>query len=123
MLIQGAQDRARKAGRWARFWQVADISLGWTAAVLATIAGALGLGQIVGREGAAILALSAAGLVAGNQFLGSGARYERNRKRRNAFQALACDARLAEAQAGERPAGGLDKVVDKLLQRQVAIND
>jgi hypothetical protein len=123
ILIQCAEDRARKANRWARFWQVADISLGWAAAVLATIAGALGLGQIVGREGAAILALSAAGLVAGNQYLGSGVRYERNRKRRNAFQALACDARLAEAKAGEPPAAGLDEEVDKLLQRQVAIND
>jgi len=34
-----------------------DASLGWSAAVPAAVAGALGLGQIVGREGAAILVL------------------------------------------------------------------
>ena len=77
-LIESAERRARTLNRWARFWQIADVSLGWSAAVLAAVAGALGLGQIVDREGAAILALSAAALVAGNQYLGSGVRYERN---------------------------------------------
>jgi hypothetical protein len=123
ILIQHAEKRARTARLWARFWQVADLSLGWSAAVLAAVAGALGLGEIVGREGAAILALSAAALVAGNQFLSSGARYERNRKRLYAFEALACDARLEEAKAGNQPAPGLDKIMDKLLRRQIAIND
>jgi hypothetical protein len=83
-LIKRAENRAREFNIWAKCWQIADLGLGWTAAVLATVAGALGLGQIVGREGAAILALSAAGLVAGNQFLSSRERYERNRRRRNA---------------------------------------
>jgi hypothetical protein len=123
ILIKRAEKRAGAAKFWARFWQIADLGLGWSAAVLAAAAGALGLGEIVGREGAAILALSAAALVAGNQFLGSSARYERNRKRRYAFEALACDARLEEAKAGDPPARGLDKIVDRFLQRQIAIND
>jgi hypothetical protein len=128
-LIGDAEKRARTLQGWARFWQIADLGLGWSAAVLATVAGALGLGEIVGREGAAILALSAAGLVAGNQYLGSGARYERNRRRRYAFEALACDARLEEAKALEKAKAGdprppsLDEVVQELLRRQVAIKD
>jgi hypothetical protein len=122
-LIGSAERRARTLNRWARFWQIADVSLGWSAAVLAAVAGALGLGQVVGREGAAILALSAAALVAGNQYLGSGVRYERNRRRRNAYEALACDARLEEAKAKEQRLSDLDKVVRELLRRQVAIKD
>jgi hypothetical protein len=96
-VIESAEHRARAVNRRAKFWQIVDVTLGWSAAVLAAVAGALGLGQIVGREGAAILALSAAGLVAGNQYLGSSLRYESNRRRRNAYEALACDARLEEA--------------------------
>jgi hypothetical protein len=122
-LIGSAERRARTLNRWARFWQIADVSLGWSAAVLAAVAGALGLGQVVGREGAAILALSAAALVAGNQYLGSGVRYERNRRRRNAYEALACDARLEEAKAKEQRLSDLDEVVRELLRRQVAIKD
>jgi hypothetical protein len=56
-LIESAECSARALNRWAKFWQIADVSLGWSAAVLAAVAGALGLGQIVGREGAAILVL------------------------------------------------------------------
>jgi hypothetical protein len=67
-LIESADRRARAVSRWEKFWQIADVALGWSAAVLAGVAGALGLGQIVGREGAAVLALSAAGLVVGNQY-------------------------------------------------------
>jgi hypothetical protein len=122
-LIESAERRARVFSRWARFWEIADVSLGWSAAVLATTAGALGLGQIVSREGAAILALSAAGLVAGNQYLSSGVRYETNRRRRSAFEALACDARLEEARARDQGISDLDQVVRELLWRQVAIMD
>jgi hypothetical protein len=122
-LIESSERRSRALNRWARFWQIADVSLGWSAAVLAAVAGALGLGQIVGREGAAILALSAAGLIAGNQYLGSGVRYERNRRRRNAYEALACDARLEEAKAKEQHRSDLDEAVHELLRRQVAIKD
>ena len=104
-------------------WQIADVSLGWSATVLAAVAGALGLGQIAGREGAAILALSAAGLIAGNQYLGSGARYDRNIRRRNAYEALARDARLEEAKAKEQRISDLDEVLHELLRRRVAIKD
>lgn len=65
-LIESAEHSSRALNRWAKFWQIADVSLGWSAAVLAAVSGALGLGQIVGREGAALLALGAAGLIAGN---------------------------------------------------------
>lgn len=122
-LIESAEGSARALNRWAKFWQIADVSLGWSATVLAAVAGALGLGQIVGREGAAILALSAAGLIAGNQYLGSGARYDRNIRRRNAYEALARDARLEEAKAKEQRISDLDEVLHELLRRRVAIKD
>jgi hypothetical protein len=122
-LIESAERSSRALNRWARFWQIADVSLGWSAAVLAAVAGALGLGQIVGREGAALLALGAAGLIAGNQYLGSGLSFERNRRRRNAYQALACDGRLEEAKAKEKRLSDLDEVMRALLARQVAIRD
>ena len=122
-LIESAEGSARALDKWAKCWQIADVSLGWSATVLAAVAGALGLGQIVGREGAAILALSAAGLIAGNQYLGSGARYGRNIRRRNAYEALARDARLEEAKAKEQRISDLDEVLHELLRRQVAIKD
>jgi hypothetical protein len=122
-LIDSAEGSARALNRWAKFWHIADVSLGWSAAVLAAVAGALGLGQIVGREGAAVLALSAAGLIAGNQYLGSGARYESNIRRRNAYEALARDARLEEVKAKEQHISDLDEVLHELLRRQVAIKD
>jgi hypothetical protein len=122
-LIESAERRARTVNRWAKFWQITDVGLGWSAAVLAALAGALGLGQIVGREGAAILALCAAGLAAGNQYLGSRMRYEKNRRRGNAYEALASDARLEEARAKEKRVQDLDEVVRELLRRQVTIKD
>jgi hypothetical protein len=122
-LIESAEGSARALDRWAKFWQIAEASLGWSAAVLAAIAGALGLGQIVGREGAAILALSAAGLIAGNQYLGSAGRYEKDIRRRNAYEALARDARLEEAMAKEQRISDLDVVLRGLLRRRVAIKD
>ena len=122
-LIESAEGSARALNRWAKFWQIAEVSLGWSAAVLAAIAGALGLGQIVGREGAAILALSAAGLIAGNQYLGGAGRYERDIRRRNAYEALARDARLEEAIAKEQRISDVDEVLRELLRRRVAIKD
>src|SRR3984957_1782536 len=121
--LESAERSARALNRWAKFWQIADVSLGWSAAVLAAVAGALGLGQIVGREGAAILAPGAAGLIAGNQYLGTGTRFELDRRRRNAYEALACDARLEEAKAKEKRPSDLDDVMRALLQRLVAIKE
>jgi hypothetical protein len=69
------------------------------------------------------MALSTAGLIAGNYYLGSAARYEQNRRRRNAYQALAADARLAEAKANEQRLPDLDDVLHTLLLRQIAIKD
>jgi hypothetical protein len=123
LLIESAEHSAAAVNRWERLWQAADVGLGWSAAVLAAVAGALGLGQVVGRTGAAIMALSTAGLIAGNYYLGSAARYEQNRRRRNAYQALAADARLAEAKANEQRLPDLDDVLHTLLLRQIAIKD
>ena len=102
LLIESAERSAIAVNRWAKLWQLADVGLGWSAAVLAAVAGALGLGQVVGRAGAAIMALSSAALIAGNQYLNSGVRFEQNRRRRIAYEALASDARLAEAKAHEQ---------------------
>jgi hypothetical protein len=122
-LITLAENRGGKAGRWASIWQRVDIVSGLMAAVLAAIAGAAALASVAGRIPAAILALSAAGLAAGNQFLGSGVRYERNRKRRNAWKALELDARLDKAKLEESPPRGLEEVMRALLDRRAAIED
>ena len=37
-LIESAERSARALNRWAKFWQIADVSLGWSAAVLAAVA-------------------------------------------------------------------------------------
>lgn len=50
-------------------------------------------------------------------------RFERNRRRRNAYEALACDARLEEAKAKDKGLTDLDEVLGALLARQVAIKD
>jgi hypothetical protein len=122
-LIESAEGSARALNRWAKFWQIAEVRLGWSAAVLAAIAGALGVDQIVAREGAAILALSAAGLIARNQYLGSAGRYERDIRRRNAYETLARDGRLEEALAKEERISDLDEVLRELLRRRVAVKD
>jgi hypothetical protein len=122
-LIRNAKDRGSTAQHWARFWQVVDIFFGLAAAVLAAIAGAAGLATAAGRVPAAILALSAAGLAAANQFLSSGERYERNRRRRNAWQALELDARVEQAKVGDPAAENLDEVMHGLLRRRIAIMD
>jgi len=92
-------------------------------AKLAAIAGAAALASVAGRIPAAILTLSAAGLAAGNQFLGSGVRYERNRKRRNAWKALELDACLEKAKLEEPPRRRLEEVMRPLLDRRAAIDD
>lgn len=128
-VIKHATKRGGKARRWATIWQWTDVLSGLVAAVLAVTAGAAGLADLAGRVPAAILALSAGGLAAANQFLGSGVRYERNRKRRNAWKALEQDASLEQAKANERAGKGLDAgkglevVVRELLDREVAIED
>ena len=130
-VILHAEDRGGTAKRWAGAWQRIDILSGLAAAVLAVLAGATGLADLAGRVPAAILALSAGGLAAANQFLGSGVRYERNRKRRNAWRALAMDASLEQAKANEHATKGADEhatkrlfeVIRELHDRQIAIED
>jgi hypothetical protein len=125
-LIGDAEQRGNKAQHWARFWQVVDIVLGLAATVLAAVAGAAGLATAAGRVPAAIIALIAAGLAAANQFLHSGERYERNRRRRSAWQALERDARLEHAstrEQGESDTESLYDVMRELLRRRIAIMD
>jgi hypothetical protein len=120
-LAANAESQSKKTGRWARFWQVTDITLGLATAVLAAIAGATGLASAAGRVPAAILALVAAGLTAASKFLESRERYERNRKRRNALQALERDARFADASQGCPGAESLRDALRSLNDRWTAI--
>jgi hypothetical protein len=120
-LIAKAEYRSTKTGRWARFWQVVDITLGLATAVLAAIAGATGLASAAGRVPAAILALVAAGLGAASRFLESRERYERNRKRRNALQALERDALFAKASQGWPGAESLYDALRRLNDRWTVI--
>jgi hypothetical protein len=120
-LVAKAEHRSKRTGRWARFWQVTDITLGLATAVLAAIAGATGLASTAGRVPAAILALIAAGLTAASRFLESSQRYERNRKRRNALQALERDAQFAEASQGWPGAESLYDALRRLNDRWTVI--
>ena len=87
-IIADAQATAKRVGRWAYLWQVADLVLGLGAAVLAAIAGAAGLASTAGRVPAAILALTAAALTAAAKFLRSSERYEVDWTKARAWQAL-----------------------------------
>jgi hypothetical protein len=87
-LIADAHATAKRVGRWAFFWQNADVGLGLAAAVLAAVAGATGLASTAGRIPAAILALAAAASTAAAKFLRSNERYEIDWTKARAWQAL-----------------------------------
>jgi hypothetical protein len=106
---------------YVKFWQVIDIVFGLLAATLAAVAGAAGLASTAGRVPAAILALCAAGFVAANQFLGSNDRFEKNRKRRNSWEALEWDARTERAKLDKSSAMSEAVVMRELLRRRIAI--
>jgi hypothetical protein len=108
---------------YVKLWQGVDIIFGLLAATLAAIAGAAGLASTAGRVPAAILALCAAGFVAANQFLGSGQRFERNRRRRNAWEVLELDARVERAKLSEPSARNIEMIISDLLKRRIAILD
>jgi hypothetical protein len=122
-LIDDAGGRAKSTHLYVRLWQVVDVIFGFLAATLAAVAGAAGLASTAGRVPAAILALCAAGFAAANQFLGSGERFERNRKRRNAWEVLEWDARVERAKLSEPSAKSMEAVMNELLRRRIAIFD
>jgi hypothetical protein len=122
-LIDDARKRAKITHSYELFWQGLDAIFGLLAAVLAAIAGAAGLASTAGRIPAAILALCAAGFAAANQFLGSGERYERNRRCGNAWEVLEWDACAERAKLGEPSVKSLDVVMSELFQRRIAIMD
>jgi len=86
-----AYDSRLASKRWARAYYL----LGLPAAILATIAGAAGLGSTAGRIPAAIIALFSAGLSAAATFLNSNDNKQQSTKISAAWQELADDVRLA----------------------------
>jgi len=122
-LIDDARGRAKSMGLYVKLWQVIDVIFGLLAATLAAVAGAAGLASTAGRVPAAILALCAAGFAAANQFLGSGERFEKNRRRRNAWEVLEWDARAERAKLSEPSAKSVEVVISELLRRRIAILD
>lgn len=76
-LTSDAFKRGARCEFWAVAWQVTDLLLGVSTAVLAAIAGATGLASTAGRIPAAIMALTAAALGAATRFLHSSERYDK----------------------------------------------
>ena len=64
-----------------------------------------------------------AAFVAANQFLGSGLRFERNRRRRNAWEVLELDVRVERAKLSEPSARNIEMIITDLLTRRIAILD
>lgn len=122
-LIDDAGKRAKSMRVYVKLWQVIDVIFGLLAATLAAVAGAAGLASTAGRVPAAILALCAAGFAAANQFLGSGERFEKNRRRRNAWEVLEWDARVERAKLTEPSAKTIEVVMSELIRRRIAILD
>ena len=120
-LTSDAFERSSKCQFWALVWQMTDLVVGLSTAVLAAVAGATGLASAAGRIPAAIMALAAAALTAAARFLRSGERYERNWRRRIAWQHLGQEARFASAADGYPGARNLYDVIQDLLERRVAI--
>jgi hypothetical protein len=120
-LTSDAFERSGKCQFWALLWQVTDLVVGLTTAILAAVAGATGLASTAGRIPAAIMALAAAALAAATRFLRSSERYERNWRRRVAWQHLGYEARFASAADGYPGAQNLYDSIQDLLKRRVAI--
>ncbi|MFD7920838.1 hypothetical protein ACFV3R_16630 [Streptomyces sp. NPDC059740] len=94
-LRKEARRMTTLADRRAAFWAIADIALGFPAALLAAVSGAAGLATADARTPAALLALASAGLSAGAGFLRSGTRRTGHKRARRAWAALEGEATLA----------------------------
>ncbi|WP_406113671.1 hypothetical protein [Streptomyces sp. NBC_01014] len=97
-LRKEARQKTKLADRRASFWAVADISLGFPAALLAAVSGATGLTTPDARTPAALLALASAGLSAGAGFLRSDTRRIGHKRARKAWAALEGEATVALTQ-------------------------
>jgi hypothetical protein len=120
-IIEEARRWASLSSWWAKIWHVFGFLIGLTTALLAAIAGIAGLASTTGRVPAAILALVAAGMTAGNQFIRSDDRFTNNLRRRNAWEALYRDALLEKAYAGTKSTDQLYEIVRGLLSRRLTI--
>ncbi|WP_328378371.1 hypothetical protein OHB13_23340 [Streptomyces sp. NBC_00440] len=94
-LRNEAHRKTTLADRRAAFWAVADIVLGFPAALLAAVSGAAGLTTPDARTPAALLALASAGLSAGAGFLRSDTRRIGHKRARKAWAALEGEATVA----------------------------
>jgi hypothetical protein len=120
-IIDDAGQRATSMRFYVKLWQRVDITFGLLVTTLAAAAGVAGLASTAGRVPAAIVALCAAGFAAANKFLDSGKRFQKNRKRMNAWDALKWDADAKRAKLCESSAGSIEDVVSELLRRRIAI--
>lgn len=113
--------RSKKCRFWALLWQVIDLAVGLSTAILAAAAGAIGLASAGERIPAAIMALGAAALAAAARFLRSNERYEKNWRRRTAWQIVGDGARLASAADGYPGAQNVYETLQDLLQRRAEV--
>ncbi len=104
-LLVEAEWRVRRAHRYVYFWSIIDITLGFPAAVLAAMSGAVGLASAQARVPAALLALVAAGFSAGAGFLRSDVRRTAHRRSRRAWAEVEANARLLLLQEPSLPDG------------------
>lgn len=116
-----AFEQSTKYDRCARLWQMTHLTVGLLTTVLTALSGATGLASTAGRIPAAIMALSATALAAAVRFLRSKDRYEKNRRRCNAWQVLAREARLASAADGHPETQDLYGIILDLLARRAII--
>jgi hypothetical protein len=103
--IEQLRDEAHRqlnaANRRARLWALVDVVVGFPAAVLAAVAGAVGLVSTHERVPAAILAFAAAAFVAGASVLRADRRRAANKRLRRAWADAEAEARVVLAQSAQ----------------------
>ncbi|MFJ5779881.1 hypothetical protein [Streptomyces sp. NPDC093094] len=115
-VLAEAERRERSAHQRVRFWGVIDIALGFPAAVLAGLSGAAGLASPDARVPAAVLALLAAGFLAGAGFLRSDVRRAENRRSRLAWVRVEAKARLLLVQGDQLDRAGAQEMLRDLFE-------
>lgn len=120
-IIDEARTGARRAQRRSKLWNATHLTVGFPAAVLAGISGAIGLASANARGTAAALALLSAGLVTGASFLRADAHQMVNLQRRYAWQKLEARARLVLAYEGHGPSEKLHAALLTLLEMRASV--
>jgi hypothetical protein len=67
------------------------------------------------------VALCAAGFAAANKYLDSGNRFQKNRKRMNAWDILKWDADAKRSKLSESPDESIEDIVNEFLRRRIVI--